>query len=211
MDDDRSLVASLLEGDEVVFMRLVEQYQAALVRLAQVYVRDPAVAEEIVQETWLSVLRNLDRFEGRSSFKTWLFHILVNGAKSRGERERRSIPFSALANDDDDASDDEPSVAPERFRPDGDPYAGGWITIPQRWEFHPEASVDSQETRERIIAAIERLPANQRSVIRLRDVEGYAADDVCQILGVSEANQRVLLHRARARVRQALEAYFTED
>lgn len=210
MLDERSLVAHLRGGDEAVFMRLVEQYQPAMVRLARVYVHDAATAEEVAQETWLSVLKNLDHFEGRSSFKTWLFHILVNAAKSRSQRERRSVPFSALAAPEDDA-ESEPSVPPERFRPEGDPYAGGWVTIPQRWDQVPEANVASQETRERIMEAIERLPANQQSVIRLRDVDGYPAEDVCQILGVSEANQRVLLHRARSRVRQALEAYFTED
>ncbi|HET9109982.1 MAG TPA: sigma-70 family RNA polymerase sigma factor [Ktedonobacterales bacterium] len=209
--DERSLIASLRSGDEAVFMRLVEQYQAALVRLALVYVRDPAVAEEVAQETWLSVLKNLNQFEGRSSFKTWLFHILVNGAKSRSQRERRSVPFSALAEPDDESTDSQPSVPPERFRPEGDPYAGGWATIPQRWDQVPEANVASRETLDRIMAAIARLPVTQQSVIRLRDVEGYASEDVCQILGVSEANQRVLLHRARSRVRQALEAYFTED
>lgn len=209
--DERSLVASLRSGDEAAFMRLVEQYQPAMVRLALVYVHDPAIAEEVAQETWLSVLKNLDQFEGRSSFKTWLFHILVNGARSRSQRERRSVPFSALAGPDEEAAVGEPSVPSERFRPEGDPYAGGWTTIPQRWDQVPEANIASQETRERIMEAIERLPANQQSVIRLRDVEGYAPEDVCQILGVSEANQRVLLHRARSRVRQALEAYFNED
>jgi RNA polymerase sigma-70 factor, ECF subfamily len=209
--DERLLVASLLSGDEDAFMRLVEQYQTAMVRLAQMYVGDQAVAEEVTQEAWLSALKNLARFEGRSSFKTWLFHILVNGAKSRSLRERRSIPFSALADPDAADSDDEPSVAPERFHPAGDTYAGGWLAFPQSWAHLPEARVASHETRERILAAIERLPITQQSVIRLRDIEGYSAEDVCQMLGVSEANQRVLLHRARARVRQALEAYFAEE
>ncbi len=209
--DERRLIASLLSGDEDAFMRLVEQYQAAMLRLAQMYVGDRAVAEEVTQEAWLSALKNLDRFEGRSSFKTWLFHILVNGAKSRSLRERRSIPFSALADSDAADSDDAPSVAPERFRPAGDTYAGGWLAFPQSWAHLPEAHVASHETRERILAAIERLPITQQSVIRLRDIEGYSAEDVCQMLRVSEANQRVLLHRARARVRQALEAYFAEE
>lgn len=191
-------------------MRLVERYQAAMLRIAQIYVGDRAVAEEVAQETWLSVLKHLDSFEGRSSFKTWLFHILVNGAKTRGQRERRSVPFSALT-DPDDEGVDEPSVAPERFRPDGAQYSGGWVTFPSSWEHIPEAQVASQETRGRIMAAIARLPVNQQSVIRLRDVEGYSAEDVCGILAIGEANQRVLLHRARSRVRQALEAYFAEE
>lgn len=209
--DEARLIASLLKGDEAVFMRLVEQYQAAMVRLAQVYVRDRAVAEEVAQDAWVAVLRSLRQFEGRSSFKTWLFHILVNAARTRSQRERRSVPFSALAPDADSPLDEEPSVAPERFRSGGDPYAGGWITLPQPWDDLPEASADSREIRERIAAAIERLPASQQSVIRLRDIEGYSAEDVCQMLGVSEGNQRVLLHRARSRVRQALESYFAKD
>jgi RNA polymerase sigma-70 factor (ECF subfamily) len=212
---DAALVASLLSGDEATFMRLVERYQVAMVRLAQVYVRDRAVAEEVAQDAWLAALKALPRFEGRSSFKTWLFHILVNAARTRAQRERRSVPFSALTGADDALADDQPSVAPERFHPDGQPYAGGWITFPQRWdhllEASPEASVANHETRERLLAAIERLPSSQQSVIRLRDIEGYPAEEVCQLLGLSEANQRVLLHRARSRVRQALEAYFAED
>jgi RNA polymerase sigma-70 factor (ECF subfamily) len=209
--DEARLIASLLRGDEAAFMRLVKQYQAAMVRLAQVYVRDRAVAEEVAQDAWVAVLKSLRQFEGRSSFKTWLFHILVNAARTRSQRERRSVPFSALASDADGSLDDEPSVAPGRFRPAGEPSAGGWITLPQPWDDLPEASADSRETRERIAAAIERLPANQQSVIRLRDIEGYSADDVCQMLGISDGNQRVLLHRARSRVRQALESYFAED
>lgn len=212
---DATLVASLLGGDEATFMRLVERYQAAMVRLAQVYVRDRAVAEEVAQDAWLAALKALPRFEGRSSFKTWLFHILVNAARTRAQRERRSVPFSALTGADDALADDQPSVVPERFYPDGQPYAGGWITFPQRWdhppEASPEASVASHETRERLLAAIERLPSSQQSVIRLRDIEGYPAEEVCQLLGLSESNQRVLLHRARSRVRRALEAYFAED
>ena len=215
-DDNReaALIASLRRGDEAAFMRLVERYQPAMLRLARVYTGDQAVAEEVTQATWLSVLKHLDQFEGRSSFKTWLFHILVNGAKRRGLRERRSVPFSALASadePDDNGPDDGPSVAPERFRAEGVERAGGWVSFPQSWEHIPEAHLASRETRERIMAAIERLPVNQRSVIRLRDVEGYSSDDVRAILEISEANQRVLLHRARSRVRQALESYFADE
>lgn len=209
--DEARLIASLLRGDEAAFMRLVEQYQVAMVRLAQVYVRDRAVAEEVAQDAWVAVLKSLRQFEGRSSFKTWLFHILVNAARTRSQRERRSMPFSALAPDDGGLLGDEPSVAPERFRPADTPYAGGWVAFPQPWDALPEVSADNRETRERIAAAIERLPASQQSVIRLRDIEGYSADEVCQMLDISEGNQRVLLHRARSRVRQALESYFAED
>jgi RNA polymerase sigma-70 factor (ECF subfamily) len=195
-------------GDEATFMRLVERYQAEMTRLAQVYTGDRDVAEEVVQEAWLAALKHLDQFQGRSSFKTWLFHILVNAAKARGQREARSVPFSALESDaeDDGASDGEPSVAPQRFAQDG-----SWLTPPHSWEHVPEAHLAARETHERILAAIARLPENQRSVIRLRDVEGYSSEDARAILGISEANQRVLLHRARSRVRQALEAYFAEE
>lgn len=208
--DEARLIAELRRGDEAAFMRLVEQYQMALVRLAQVYVDDLAVAQEVTQEAWLSVLKHLDQFEARSSFKTWLFRILVNGARARSQRERRSVPFSALGEAADEPADDESAVAAERFYPADGRYPGGWVAFPQSWALVPEARVESEETRACLLAAIERLPVNQRSVIRLRDVEGYSADEVCDMLGISAANQRVLLHRARSRVRQALEAYFTE-
>lgn len=210
-ESEAQLIASLRRGDEAAFMRLVERYQAAMVRLAQTYTGDRAVAEEVAQEAWLAAPTHLDQFAGRSSFKTWLFHILVNGAKARGQRERRTVPFSALESDEEsDGVAGEPSVAPERFIAEGE-RAGGWLAFPQSWEQVPEAQLDSRETRERILAAIEALPVNQRRVIRLRDMEGYPAGEVCDILGVSEANQRVLLHRARSRVRQALEAYFAQE
>ena len=209
--DDARLVAELRRGDEAAFMRLVDQYQAAMVRLAQVYVGDLAVAQEVAQETWLSVLKHLDQFEARSSFKTWLFHILVNGARTRAQREARSVPFSSLGDPDGADSDDEPSVAPERFAAEDSRYPGGWLAFPQSWAQIPEARVESRETRACLLAAIERLPENQRSVIRLRDVEGYSADEVCDMLGIGAANQRVLLHRARSRVRQALESHFAEE
>lgn len=210
-NDEASLVAALRRGDEAAFMRLVEQYQAAMVRIAQIYVGDRAIAEEVAQEAWLSVLTHLDRFEARSSFKTWLFHILINGAKSRGLRERRSVPFSALADPEEGDAPDEPSVAPERFYAQDGRYPGGWITFPQSWAHVPEVRITSQETRAYLDSAIERLPMNQRSVIRLRDIEGYTADEVCDMLGISDANQRVLLHRARSRVRQALEDYLAAE
>jgi RNA polymerase sigma-70 factor, ECF subfamily len=209
--DEADLIAGLRRGDEAVFMRLVERYQVAMVRLARTYTRDRAVAEEVAQEAWLSALTHLDQFAGRSSFKTWLFHILVNGAKARGQRERRSVPFSALEPGDEGDGPDKPSVAPERFGQEGSIHPGGWLSFPQSWDHVPEARLAARETRERILAAIEKLPANQRGVIRLRDVEGYTASEVCDILGLSEANQRVLLHRARSRVRQALEDYFVQE
>ncbi|HEX8730462.1 MAG TPA: sigma-70 family RNA polymerase sigma factor [Ktedonobacterales bacterium] len=209
--DETALVAALRRGDEATFMRLVEQYQTAMVRLAQVYVGDRAVAEEVAQETWLSALKHLDQFEARSSFKTWLFHILVNGAKTRGQRERRSTPFSALGEADDPDGEEGPSVAPERFMDEDGAHPGGWLTPPASWEQLPEDRVASQETRACVLEAIARLPRNQASVIRLRDVEGYSADEVCAMLGIGVVNQRVLLHRARSRVRQALEMCLSDD
>lgn len=192
-------------------MRLVEQYQTAMVRLAQVYVGDRAVAEEVTQETWLSVLKHLDHFEARSSFKTWLFHILVNGAKTRGQRERRSTPFSALGEVDDPDGEEGPSVAPERFIGEDGAHPGGWLTPPASWEQLPEDRVSARETRDCVLEAIERLPQNQASVIRLRDVEGYSSEEVCAMLGIGVVNQRVLLHRARSRVRQSLETCLSDD
>ena len=209
--DEAALIAALRRGDEAAFMRLVEQYQTAMVRLAQVYVGDLSVAEEVAQDAWLSALKNLDRFEARSSFKTWLFHILVNGAKTRGQRERRSMPFSALGEPADPDGDAGPSVAPERFMGEDGAFAGGWLSPPASWEQLPEDRIASQETRACVLEAIARLPQNQASVIHLRDVEGYSAEEVCDLLGIGATNQRVLLHRARSRVRQALETYLSDD
>jgi RNA polymerase sigma-70 factor, ECF subfamily len=168
------------------------------------YVPSRAVAEEMVQETWLGVMRGLDRFEGRSSLKTWIFRILTNIAISGGSRERRSVPFSALADADDAGG---PSVDPDRFlAPDHDRYPGHWALAPTRWAT-PEERLLAGETRGVILAAIEQLPPAQRAVIALRDVEGWPSEDVCAALELSEGNQRVLLHRARTRVRSALERY----
>lgn len=204
------LLADLRRGDEDAFMGLVERHHAALLRLARVYVGDRAVAEEVVQQTWLAVLEGLARFEGRSSLKTWIFRILVNTARSRALREGRSLPFSALGGAESDA--DEPAVAPERFRPaDAAEWSGGWVSFPRRWDHLPEARLLARETLTRIGDAIGALAPNQRAVIRLRDVDGCTAEEVCAILGITEANQRVLLHRARSRVRRALESYLDEE
>jgi RNA polymerase sigma-70 factor (ECF subfamily) len=189
-------------------MRLVEQLQGPLLRLARTYVSDPAVAEDVVQETWLAVLRGLDRFEGRSSLKTWIFSILMNRARTRAVREGRSIPFSAL---EDAAGEDEgPSVEPERFLPPDHPrWPGHWAAPPREWNTTPEAMALSGETRGIIDAAIADLKPAQREVITLRDIDGLTSTEVCQVLGISEVNQRVLLHRARSKVRAALERYLT--
>jgi len=158
------------------------------------YVPSRAVAEEVVQETWLGVLLGLERFEGRSSLQTWLFCILVNRARTRGQRERRTVPFATLAGRDADGDE----------RPAGHP-----ATLRERWEDSPERSLQSAETVQVIRGAIERLSPMQRRVITLRDLEGWGSEDVRNALGISQTNQRVLLHRARASVRSALETYFS--
>ncbi len=201
-NDDAATVAALRAGDEAAFTRLVEQYHPSMVRLATAYVPSHSVAEEVAQEAWLGVLNGLHRFEGRSSLKTWIFRILTNIAKTRGVRESRSLPFSSVF---DDAGGDEPAVDPERFGPDG-----AWLLAPTGWGDSPEDKLETAECQALLHAAIEALPANQREVIRLRDVLGFTADEVCNALEVTETNQRVLLHRARSRVRKALEEYFDE-
>ena len=185
-------------------MTLVERYNASLLRVALLYVPSRAVAEEVVQETWLAVLQGIGRFEERSSLKTWIFRILTNRAKTRAERERRTIPFSALSNP---GVVPEAALEPERFRaPDDARWPGHWASPPAAWST-PEARLESRETRERLRAAIEKLPPGQRAVLSLRDVEGWSSEEVCNALGLTETNQRVLLHRARSRVRKALESY----
>jgi RNA polymerase sigma-70 factor, ECF subfamily len=196
-DPDAALVDRLRAGDEAAFMELVERYHGALVRLARSFVSSQAVAEEVAQETWLGVLNGIDRFEGRSSLKTWIFRILVNRAKTRGERESRSVPFSSLDDPDGGAS-----VDPDRFVD-----AGAWASPPRRWEGEPLERLLAGEARDTIEAAIAELPAAQRGVITLRDLEGLDADETCELLDLTDGNQRVLLHRARSKVRQALEDY----
>ena len=199
--DERTL-AALRAGDEEAFRTVVREWHSSLLRVAQIFVPTRAVAEEVVQETWLRVLGALDRFEGRSSLKTWVFRILVNTAKTRAQREGRSIPFSALQ---DAGRVPEAAVEPERFLPDDHPHhPGGWASPPPDL---PEERLLAGETREVIAAAIEELPASQRAVISLRDVEGWSSEEVRNALDISEVNQRVLLHRARSRVRRALEEY----
>ena len=206
--DDARVIAALRAGDEHAFAMLVEQYNGALQRLAFVYVKDRSVAEEVVQETWIGLLQSLDRFEGRSSLKTWLFRILMNVARSRARKESRSIPFSSLA--DPFAEPGEPSVDPDRFQQAGARSPGHWASPPGRWHGDPEAQAVSSETRIRISAAIQALPDTQREVITLRDVEGLRSEEVCNLLQISDTNQRVLLHRARSKVRASLAAYFEE-
>jgi RNA polymerase sigma-70 factor, ECF subfamily len=202
---EAELVDALRAGDETAFAALVDRYHSSLVRVARMYVRERSLAEEVAQETWLAVLNAIDRFEARSSLKTWLFRILTNRAKTRGERESRSVPFSSLGDPDD------PAVDPDRFRPEGEQWAGGWKEPLQPWEGDPEERLLAGETRRLLLDTIERLPTAQRAVITLRDVEGFDAADVCNVLELSDTNQRVLLHRARSSVRRALEHYLGES
>jgi RNA polymerase sigma-70 factor (ECF subfamily) len=201
---DARLLAALRAGDEEAFAALVRRHHASMKRVARMYVSTDAVAEEVVQETWLAAIAGLERFEQRASLKTWLFHILANKAKTRGTRERRSVPFASLA-----GAGDEPSVPPERFQGERDAWPGHWATPPRPWA-DPERRLQSLEAREHLRAAIGALPDVQQAVLTLRDVEGLEADEVCRLLDLSDGNQRVILHRARARVRGELERYFEE-
>jgi RNA polymerase sigma-70 factor (ECF subfamily) len=195
---DDEVVAALKRGDQGVYRELVDALTPGLMRMALMFVRDRAVAEDVVQETWLGVVRGIDRFEGRSSLKTWIYRILINTAKTRGKRESRSIPFSAAARAD------EPAVDPDRFLSADHRWAGGWMLGPGEWPT-PEEELLQGETRDAILAAIEDLPESQRAVITMRDVEGFPPEDVSETLGITDGNQRVLLHRARAKVRTAIE------
>jgi RNA polymerase sigma-70 factor (ECF subfamily) len=198
--EDARLVEGLRAGDEAAFAALMREYGAAMLRVAQMYVSSRAVAEEVVQEAWLGVLKGIGRFEGRSSLKTWLFRIVANTAKTRGVREARSVPFSALGDDTPESS-----VDPDRFFGAGDRFPGHWAAPPESWA--PEGQLLAQETLDVIEREIDRLPPAQRAVITMRDVQGFSSEEVCNALDLTETNQRVLLHRARSRVRQALEEY----
>ena len=205
-EEDIRLVEALRQGDEAAFVSLLDRYHTSLLRLALMYTSSQTLAEEIVQETWIGVLQGIHRFEGRSSLKTWIYRILINQAKKRAQREERQVPFSALW--DPEAEPEGPVVAPERFNPAGEPWAGHWVSEPERWDDIPESRLLSEETRAYLLQAIETLPPSQREVITLRDLEGWSPEEVCTLLGISEVNQRVLLHRARSKVRGALEQYF---
>jgi RNA polymerase sigma-70 factor, ECF subfamily len=202
---DDQLIAALRAGDERAFAALVDLHTPALLRVAMAYVPSRAVAEEVVQETWIAVMRGIDQFEGRSSLKTWIFRILTNVAMRGGSRERRSVPFAALAAAEDTG---EPSVDPSRFLPgDHERWPGHWLISPTRWPT-PEEGLLAGETRAVIAAAIAALPKAQRTVISLRDIEGWSAEEVSAALEITAGNQRILLHRARTRVRAAIEEHF---
>jgi len=190
-DPDGELLAALREGNEAAFRTIVTKYHPAMLRLAHGFVPSAAVAEEVVQETWLAVLRGIERFEGRSSVKTWLFRILVNRARTTGQREHRTVPFDPGA---------EPAVPVARFGPDG-----AWSAPPVPWVDDADSRLAAEDLAGRIRRILPTLPDMQRDVLVLRDVEGLSAGEVCEVLGLTEGNQRVLLHRARARVREALE------
>jgi RNA polymerase sigma-70 factor (ECF subfamily) len=194
------MVERLRAGDAAAFEALVETYFQSMLHVARGYVSSREAAEDVVQETFLGVIRGLANFEGRSSLKTWMFRILVNRATTRGEREGRVRPFSSLG-------DDGPTVNPDRFEQSGR-WTGFWTAPPTHREI-PEANVLAGEIGARLHAAIAELPASQRAVVELRDIQGLSSTEVCELLDITEANQRVLLHRARARVRQLLEDYLS--
>lgn len=203
---DEVLVGRLRCHDEAAFALVLDAWSPALLRLARSLVSTPDSAHEVVQETWLAVVANLDGFEGRSALKTWVYRICVNTAKRRAQRERRSVPLSSLGPTDDDRG---PTVDPALFRPAGEPFPGHWWEFPALWPAPEQAALDGEITR-LVVEAVERLPERQRIVLTLRDVEGYDAAEVCEILDITAANQRVLLHRARATVRTALARHFEE-
>jgi RNA polymerase sigma-70 factor (ECF subfamily) len=208
--DDRDLVAALRAGDEQAFTALIDGWSGSMLRMARLHVPTDSVAEEVVQDTWLAVLTGLGGFRGESSLRTWVYSILVNQAKTRGIRERRTVPFASLSDDGPrdgprDGARDGPSVDPSRFQGASDPHPGGWRRFPDEW---PEQSFLSGEVRGVISRALEGLPPRQRVVVAMRDLEGHTADEVSDLLMISPGNQRVLLHRGRAVVRAHLERYY---
>lgn len=199
---DEQIVAGLRAGDEVTFRDLFERNYPMMKRVARGYVGSEAVAEEIVQDTWMAIVTGIGRFEGRSSIRTWIFSILTNQAKSHSARERRAMPFSSISQ----AGADESSVDPDRFQKDDEAWPGHWATPPRPWQ-KPERRLMSLEARERLKVALAQLPDRQRVIVGLRDVEGLTAEEVCDLLDLSQENQRVLLHRGRSRLRAVLEEY----
>lgn len=204
-EGEEALLAALRRGDEAAFSRLVDLHHASMVRVARLYVGSQAAAEEVAQEAWLGVLNGLARFEGRCSLKAWIFAIVANCARSRGARDRRMVPLSSLAQDEEGSG---ASVEPDRFLGEDHPrWPGHWSQPPEAWA---EDALVSRETLQAIASAMATLPPMQRAVMTMRDVEGLGSEETCQVLGLSEANQRVLLHRARSKVRAALERYLHE-
>jgi len=198
---DDVLLERLRTGDEDAFATLLDGWSGGMLRLARSFVSTEESAAEVVQETWLAVIEGIDRFEGRSSLKTWVYRILTNTAKRRGVREYKVVPMSSV-------DDSGPTVDPSRFRPAGDPFPGHWWDFPAAWP-SPEQGLLSGEVRAYLTEALAELPERQRVVVVLRDIEGCPYDEVCELLGITPANQRVLLHRARAFLRGKLEDYYS--
>jgi RNA polymerase sigma-70 factor (ECF subfamily) len=202
--DDLELIARLRAGDADAYMNLVDRLTPAMRRVARMYVRTDAVADEVVQDAWVGVLEGIDRFEGRSSLRTWIFRILVNIAKKRGAREGRSVAFASLAGDDLDR----PSWDPSSFLGPEDAWAGHWSSLPFDWRGVPEDRVESRELLALIRATLDALPPMQAEVLRLRDVAGWSSEEIRNALDLTDTNERVLLHRARNRVRAAIDGYY---
>jgi RNA polymerase sigma-70 factor (ECF subfamily) len=204
------LLTRLRARDEAAFAELVDRWSRPMLKVARAYVSNDASAEDVVQDAWLAIIRGLPSFEGRSSLKTWAFRIVVNSAKTRAAREGRAVPMSSILREDEA---EQPAVDPGRFRGPDDQYPGGWAPhgVPESWETDPETAVQSAEVRSVITRSLGQLPVRQRAVVVLRDVEGCPADEVCAILGISAAHQRVLLHRGRCRVRTELETYYRRE
>ena len=201
-ESDEQIVAALRAGNERTFREMFARSYPMMKRVARGYVASDAVAEEIVQDTWMAIVTGIERFEGRSALGTWMFSILTNQAKTHSARERRSLPFSSLA----PADIEEPAVSPDRFQKDDEAWPGHWATPPRPWQ-KPERRLLSLEAREQLKQALVQLPERQRLIVVLRDVEGHSAEEVCDLLELSQENQRVLLHRGRSRLRAYLEKY----
>jgi RNA polymerase sigma-70 factor, ECF subfamily len=205
---DRQLLDRLRAGDEATFMQLVDRYGGAMRSVALRYVSSGAV-DDVVQDAWLGVITSLERFEGRSSLKTWIMSILKHTAYNRARKEGRAIPFSSFSRDE--ATGNEPSVPAERFSGPGERWVGHWVSAPRDVGEHPEHQLLAREAFESATRCIASLPPAQRAVIVLRDVHGWDSSEVCEHLAITETNQRVLLHRARSKVRAALETHFEES
>jgi RNA polymerase sigma-70 factor (ECF subfamily) len=203
--DETTLLVRLRDGDEDAFNQIVDRYYPLTLHVARSYVRTPSVAEEVAQEAWMGVIEGLHRFEGRSSLKNWIVRITVNKARTRGVREARSVPFSALVSEDGEGID------PNRFRAAADPFPGHWTTYPQTWRVLPDEAIGMNETLSVVQSAIDALPEMQRLVVTLRDIEGWGSAEVATALGLTDANERVLLHRARTKVRAVLERHLADE
>ena len=199
---DEQTLAALRAGDERAFRDLFARSYPTMKRVARAYVASDAVAEEIVQETWMAIVTGIDRFEGRSALGTWIFSILTNQAKTHSAREKRALPLSCVAR----SHAEEPAVDPDRFQKDDEAWPGHWATPPRPWQ-RPERRLLSLEARDRLKHALAQLPERQRLIVGLRDIDGHSSEEVCDLLGLSQENQRVLLHRGRARLRAVLEEY----